>query len=106
MYLLSSECNFSAMLTRREASSPRRWPRCTCLPPSQHCCGVRQVQLWGDVDLTRGTWAEVARGGRPETPLKSSESKSGLGRGGLEFKLHEEESKCTYFPPSVTSAQC
>ena len=45
VYLLSSECNFKAMLTRREASTPRRWPRCTCLPPSQHCCGVRQVHI-------------------------------------------------------------
>ena len=36
--LLSSECNFNAMLTRREASTPRidiftprQWPRFTCL---------------------------------------------------------------------------
>ena len=43
VYLLSSECNFKAMLTRREASTQRRQPRCTWLPPSQYCCGVSRV---------------------------------------------------------------
>ena len=28
------------MLTRREASTPRPSPRCTCLPPRQHCAEV------------------------------------------------------------------
>ena len=31
VYLLPSECNFNSMLTRREASTPRWQPRCTCL---------------------------------------------------------------------------
>ena len=30
----------AAMLTRREASTPRPSPRCTCLPPRQHCAEV------------------------------------------------------------------
>ena len=34
VYLLSSECNFNAMLTRKEASTPRRYSTCICLPSS------------------------------------------------------------------------
>ena len=30
----------AAMLTQREASTPRPLPRCTCLPPRQHCAEV------------------------------------------------------------------
>ena len=40
MYLSSSECNFSAMLTRREASTPRRSRGVLVLCSSQHCWGV------------------------------------------------------------------
>ena len=40
MYLCSSECNFSAMLTSWEASTPRRSRGVLVLPTSQHCRGV------------------------------------------------------------------
>ena len=40
MYLFSSECNFSAMLTSWEASTPRRSRGVLVLPTSQHCSGV------------------------------------------------------------------
>ena len=40
MYLSSSECNFSAMFTRREASTPRRSRGVLVLSSSQHCWGV------------------------------------------------------------------
>ena len=70
----------------------------------------------------RWTWAEVVRGGHrrlhsspprlcPGTPRRSR-GVPGLGRGGLELKLHKEDSKyieaqprCTCFPPSATSVQ-
>ena len=53
MYLFSSECNFSAMLTSWEASTPRRSRGVLVLPTSQHCSGVNadspsatSVQCW------------------------------------------------------------
>ena len=71
----------------------------------------------------RWTWAEVVRGGHhrlhssPPRPSSGTTRRSrvvpGLCCGGLELKLHEEESKyteaqprCTCFPPSATSVQC
>ena len=45
VYLLSSECNFNAMLTRREASTPRRSRGVLVLSPSQHCARVGEVRL-------------------------------------------------------------
>ena len=38
-------------VTRRVPSTPRQWPRWTCLPPSQHCSGVRQVHIPLQKDL-------------------------------------------------------
>ena len=53
MYLFSSECNFSAMLTSWEASTPRRSRGVLVLPTSQHCRGVcggspsaTPMQIW------------------------------------------------------------
>ena len=53
MYLFSSECNFSAMLTSWEASTPRRSRGVLVLPTSQHCSRVNagspsatSVQCW------------------------------------------------------------
>ena len=53
MYLCSSECNFSAMLTSWEASTPRRSRGVLVLPTSQHCSWVNDgppsatlVQCW------------------------------------------------------------
>ena len=40
MYLLSPECNFSAMLMRRKASTSRRSRDVLVLPQNQHCIGV------------------------------------------------------------------
>ena len=45
----ASTTDSAAMLTQREASTPRPSPRCTCLPPRQHCVevalGGKQVHL-------------------------------------------------------------
>ena len=53
MYLFSSECNFSAMLTSWEASTPRRSRGVLVLATSQRCSGVNagspsatSVQCW------------------------------------------------------------
>ena len=41
----TTECNSSAMLTRREASTPRRSRGVLVLSPSQHCARVGEVRL-------------------------------------------------------------
>ena len=66
MYLCSSECNFSAMLTSWEASTPRRSRGVLVLPTSQHCRGVcggspsaTPMQIWRDGRQVHRGEAEV-----------------------------------------------
>ena len=56
MYLSSSECNFSAMLTRREASTPRRSRGVLVLPTSQLCIQVGEVHVQLLMDFMLVHW--------------------------------------------------
>ena len=90
MYLLSSECNFSAMLMRRKASTPRRSRGVLVIPPNHHCigvCGGHRVQLQSIVDEEE---ASTTRRSRVVLDLLPNQQCWGVG-GGL---------------PSATPAQC
>ena len=92
------------MLTRREASTPRPSPRCTCLPPRQHCA---------EVALGASTTDSAAM----LTQREASTPRLRLGvlaslLVNIALKLHSEESKytsasprSTCFPPRATSTQ-
>ena len=93
----------AAMLTRREASTPRPSPRCTCLPPRQHCVevalGGKQVHLGcASMYLLSSLCSFSSSPPRPSpgtTRLRLVVP--GLGLGGLEWSL------C--WPPRTTSVQ-
>ena len=76
-------------------------------PSPQVQRGEAELDL-GTWTWTRGTWAEVARGAHhwllSSTPSPSSRSRGvlELGRGVLELKLHEEESKYLLSSDAVT----
>ena len=140
MYLSSSSCNFSSSPPRPSPGTTRLrlvvpglglgglewslwWPPRTT--SAQVHRGQVQVQLGFAslyLDLTlvdlsgvgsvlpRATPAEVVQ---VKSTTRRSRVVPGLGRGGLELKLHEEEDKyieaqprCTCFPLSATSVQC
>ena len=106
MYLFSSECNFSAMLTSWEASTPRRSRGVLVLPTSQHCSRVNaglpsatSVQCW---------WVgrQVHRGGA-EVYLSSlrvniAEESVVDHRVQLQCKFDEKEGKYTEAKPRCT----
>ena len=78
------------MLTRREASTPRPSPRCTCLPPRQHCVevalGGKQVHLGFASEYLLSSSCNF--NSSPPRPRPSSPrlrlGELGLGLGGLE----------------------
>ena len=80
----------AAMLTRREASTPRPSPRCTCLPPRQHCVevalGGKQVHLGFASEYLLSSSCNF--NSSPPRPRPSSPrlrlGELGLGLGGLE----------------------
>ena len=106
MYLCSSECNFSAMLTSWEASTPRRSRGVLALPTSQHCSRVNDgppsatsVQCWR-------VGRQVHRGGA-EVYLSSprvniAEESVEDHRVQLQCKFDEMEGKYTEAKPRCT----
>ena len=106
MYLCSSECNFSAMLTSWEASTPRRSRGVLALPTSQHCSWVNDgppsatsVQCWR-------VGRQVHRGGA-EVYLSSprvniAEESVEDHRVQLQCKFYEMEGKYTEAKPRCT----
>ena len=94
----------AAMLTRREASTPRPSPRCTCLPPRQHCA---EVALGA---FTTDSSAMLTQREASTPRLRLGVLASLLVN--IALKLHSEESKytsasprSTCFPPRATSTQ-
>ena len=86
----ASTTDSAAMLTRREASTPRPSPRCTCLPPCQHCVevalGGKQVHLGFASEYLLSSSCNF--NSSPPRPSPSSPrlrlGELGLGLGGLE----------------------
>ena len=93
-----------AMLTRREDKYTSASPRCTCLPPRQHCA---EVALGA---FTTDSSAMLTRREASTPRLRLGVLASLLVN--IALKLHSEESKytsatprCTCFPPRATSTQ-
>ena len=86
----ASTTDSAAMLTQREASTPRPSPRCTCLPPRQHCVevalGGKQVHLGFASEYLLSSSCNF--NSSPPRPRPSSPrlrlGELGLGLGGLE----------------------